>query len=394
MSALLPIYPRFPITPVSGAGSYVYTADGRRYLDFGSGVAVNAFGHAHPVLRAALLRQSAALWHVSNLFYNVEAERLARRYTELTFADKVFFCNSGAEAMECAIKAARKYHAVNGAPERVEIIGFDGAFHGRTLATLAAAGNPKYLEGFGEPAPGFVQVPFGDHEALKAAIGPRTAAVVIEPVQGEGGVRTVPDACLQGLRALCDAQGVLLVYDEVQCGAGRSGTLFAYMQSGAVPDVLAAAKGIGGGFPLGACLFRQKVADAMGVGSHGTTYGGNPLACAVGNAVIDLLDAPEFLPQVRARAQHWRSALERVQAAFPKTVAGVRGVGLLTGLHLQPAYTPRALADALLEGGLLSIPAGDNTLRLLPPLNVETDELRRAEHILLHVLKDFPGAVA
>lgn len=359
-----------------GEGCWLVDSAGGRWLDFGSGIAVNALGHAHPHLVAALTEQAGKLWHVSNAFRIPEQERLARRLVDASFADKVFFTNSGAEALECAIKTARRYHWAAGRPERFRILTFEGAFHGRTLATLAAGGQKKYLEGFGPKVEGFDQVPFGDHEAMKAAVGPETAAILIEPIQGEGGVRPVPAVCLKGLRDLCDAHGILLIFDEVQTGIGRTGKLFAHEWAGVAPDILASAKGLGGGFPVGACLATEAAAAAMTAGSHGTTFGGNPLAMAVGNAVLDVVLAPGFLERVREAGLRLKQSLASVVDAHPDVFEAVRGEGLLVGLKCKVA--PADMAAAFRAEHLLSIAAGDNVVRLLPPLIVGDEEIREA----------------
>ena len=374
--AVMPTYARQDIAFAKGEGSWLITTSGERYLDFAAGVAVNALGHCHPHLVKALTSQAASLWHTSNLYRVEGQERLAERLVEATFADKVFFCNSGAEACEGAIKTARRYHHVNGAPHRNRIITFQGAFHGRTLTTLAAAGNAKYLDGFAPEAPGFDHVPFGDHAALEAAIGPETAAIMIEPVQGEGGVRVVPDVCLKGLRDLCDQHGLLLILDEVQCGMGRTGRLFAHEWAGIEPDIMAVAKGLGGGFPVGAFLATAKAAAGMTAGTHGSTFGGNPLATAVGNAVLDVMLEPGFLDGVNAKALYLKQALARVQDAAPSLISEVRGRGLLMGLKLTTE--PASLVKAALEEKLLLVGAADQTLRLLPPLTVTEGEIADA----------------
>ena len=379
-TAVLPTYARQDLVFARGDGSWLTATDGARYLDFASGVAVNALGHAHPHLVAALQEQAATLWHTSNLYRVAGQERLAERLVEATFADRVFFCNSGAEACEGAIKTARRYHYVNGAPERWRIITFEGAFHGRTLATLAAGGNPKYLEGFGPPADGFDQVPFGDHAALEAAITRETAAILIEPLQGEGGVRVVPDQCLKGLRDLCDHHGLLLILDEVQSGMGRTGRLFAHEWAGITPDIMAIAKGIGGGFPMGAFLATEAASKGMTAGTHGSTFGGNPLAMAVGNAVLDVMLADGFLKAVETKSQQLRQALARVQDAAPGIIEGIRGRGLLMGLKLK--IPPAAFATAALAENLLLVGAADQTVRLLPPLTVSDDEITLACDLL------------
>ncbi|MCA3598485.1 MAG: aspartate aminotransferase family protein [Methylobacterium sp.] len=375
-SALLPTYARAELAFERGNGAWLTSTDGRRYLDFAAGIAVNVAGHAHPHLVNALTEQAGKLWHVSNVYRIPEGERLAKRLTELTFADVVFFTNSGAEALECAIKMARKYHAANGNPERYRLITFEGAFHGRTLATIAAGGQKKYLEGFGPPVEGFDQVAFGDHKAMEAAIGPETAGILIEPVQGEGGVRPVPPQCMRGLRELCDKHGILLVLDEVQSGVGRSGKLFAHEWSGITPDIMAVAKGIGGGFPMGACLATREAGKGMVAGTHGSTYGGNPLAMAVGNAVLDVVTAPGFLENVQQMSLRLSQRLAELKDRFPGVIAEVRGSGLLMGLKMQVPNTE--FVAALRNEGLLTVGAGDNVVRLLPPLIIGEEEVRCA----------------
>jgi len=357
-----------------GEGVWLITDKGDRYLDFAAGIAVNSLGHAHPHLVEALKTQADKLWHVSNIYEIPDQEKLGQRLVDNTFADKVFFTNSGAEALECAIKTARRYHYVNGHPERYRIITFEGAFHGRTLATIAAGGQAKYLEGFGPKVDGFDQVPFGDEKALKAAITPETAAILIEPVQGEGGLRPVPEEGLRALRKLCDEHGLLLILDEVQCGTGRTGKFFAHEWAGVTPDIMAVAKGIGGGFPMGACLATAEAAKGMTSGVHGTTYGGNPLAMAVGNAVLDVVLAEGFLDHVRNVALLFKQGLASIIDRYPDVVSDVRGRGLLIGLKCVVPNT--ALIQALRDEHLLSAGAGDNVVRLLPPLTVTEDEVR------------------
>jgi acetylornithine/N-succinyldiaminopimelate aminotransferase len=366
-------YARQNIVFARGEGAWLETEAGERYLDFGSGIAVNALGHAHPRLVAALTEQAGRLWHTSNLYRVAGQEKLAARLVATTFADRVFFCNSGAEACEGAIKAARRYHYVAGHPERWRIVTCLGAFHGRTLATLAAAGNPKHLEGFGPEAPGFDRVPFGDLEAVRAAIGPETAAVFVEPAQGEGGVNVPSADYLQGLRALCDEAGILLVLDEVQTGIGRTGKLFAHEWAGITPDIMAIAKGIGGGFPLGAVLATERAASGLTPGSHGSTFGGNPLAMAVGSAVLDVVLEPGFLEGVQRKALRLRQGLARIQDQFPSLVTDVRGQGLLTGIKLTVA--PAEVVSAALAEKLLVVGASDNVVRVLPPLVIEETEI-------------------
>jgi acetylornithine/N-succinyldiaminopimelate aminotransferase len=376
IAPLLPTYARADLAFERGEGVWLFGTDGKRYLDFSGGVAVNALGHAHPVLVKALTEQAQKVWHVSNLFRIPEAERLAKRLADASFADTVFFANSGAEAMECAIKMARKYQAVSGKPEKSRIITFDGAFHGRTLATLAAAGNQKYLEGFGEPMAGFDQVRFGDLEAVKKAITPATGAILLEPIEGEGGIRVPPPSFLRGLRELCDRNDLLLVLDEVQSGMGRTGKLFAYEWAGIEPDILATAKGIGGGFPLGACLATAEAAKGMTAGTHGSTFGGNPLAMAVGNAVLDVILAPGFLARVRSSGLLIKQRLAELRDRHPAVIAEVRGEGLLIGLR---AVVPQGdLIAAAREEGLLTVAAGENVVRLMPPLIVSDAEISEA----------------
>jgi acetylornithine/N-succinyldiaminopimelate aminotransferase len=373
---LLPTYARVDLAFERGEGPWLFTTNGDRYLDFTAGVAVNALGHAHPHLVEALTAQAQKVWHVSNLFRIPEAERLAARLCAETFADQIFFCNSGAEAMECCIKTARKYQYVSGRPERYRVITFEGAFHGRTLATLAAGGQKKYLEGFGPVAGGFDQVPFADLDAVKKAIGPETAAILIEPVQGEGGVRVVPTLFLRALRELCDQHGLLLVFDEVQTGIGRTGSFFAYQRCGVVPDIMGTAKAIGGGFPLGACLATAEAGKGMTAGTHGSTFGANPLAMAVGNAVLDVVLAPGFLDKVNRSAILFRQRLAEIKDRHPGVVKDVRGEGLLLGLVAACPNTE--LVDALRAEKLLAVGAGDNVVRVLPPLIIEEPDIADA----------------
>ena len=375
-SALLPTYARAPIAFERGEGAWLVAEDGDRYLDFGAGIAVNALGHAHPHLVEALTAQAQKLWHTSNLFQIPEGERLGRRLVEATFADVAFFANSGAEANEAAIKMARKYHAVGGCPERYRIITFEGAFHGRTLATIAAGGQQKYIEGFGPKVEGFDQVPVGDFAALEAMIGPETAALMIEPIQGEGGLRVIPGETLRRMRALCDAQGLLLIMDEVQTGVGRTGKFFAHEWSGVTPDIMSAAKGIGGGFPLGVCLATAEAARGMTAGTHGTTFGGNPLAMAVGNAVLDVVLGDGFLAHVERMGLLLTQKLAGLIDRHPHVFAELRGQGLMRGLKLNLPNTEFTAAARARH--LLVIPAGDNVIRLLPPLIVGAAEVEEA----------------
>ena len=376
IASVLPTYARADVAFVRGEGASLYAEDGTRYLDFGGGIAVNSLGHAHPHLVKTLSEQAAKLWHTSNLYRIPDQERLAKRLVDATFADTVFFGNSGVEAIEAAIKMARRFQYKNGHPERFRTITFEGAFHGRTLAAIAAGGQAKYLEGFGPKAEGFDQVPFGDIEAVKKAIRLETAAILIEPVQGEGGLRPATPEFLRGLRKLCDEHGLLLIFDEVQTGVGRTGKLFAHEWSGVTPDIMAIAKGIGGGFPMGACLATERAASGMTVGSHASTFGGNPLAMAVGNAVLDIVLAPGFLEHVEKVANFARQQLAGLVAAHPKVFADVRGQGLMLGLKMRVPNT-EFLAE-LFKEKMLAVGAGDNVVRLLPPLTVTEDDVREA----------------
>ncbi|MBX5008723.1 aspartate aminotransferase family protein [Rhizobium lentis] len=367
-------YSRAPLRFERGEGVWLITEGGERYLDFGAGVAVTSVGHSHPHVVAALKEQADKVWHLSNIYEIPGQERLAKRLTDATFADKVFFTNSGAEALECAIKTARRYQYSKGHPERFHIITFEGAFHGRTLATIAAGGQEKYLEGFGPKAPGFDQVAFGDIEAVRAAITDATAGILIEPVQGEGGVRPATPDFMKALRQICDEKGLLLILDEVQSGVGRTGKLFAHEWSGITPDIMAVAKGIGGGFPLGACLATAEAASGMKAGTHGSTYGGNPLAMAVGSAVLDVILADGFLQQVRDVALVFRQGLASLKDRYPDVIEDIRGEGLLLGV--KAAVPSAELLQAIRAAHLLGVPAGDNVIRLLPPLVVTAEEAR------------------
>ncbi|RKE86343.1 acetylornithine/N-succinyldiaminopimelate aminotransferase [Rhizobium sp. AG855] len=380
-------YNRAPLRFERGEGVWLETESGERYLDFAAGVAVTSVGHGHPHVVGALKDQADKVWHLSNLYEVPGQETLARRLTEATFADRVFFTNSGAEALECAIKTARRYHFAKGHPEKFHIITMEGAFHGRTIATIAAGGQEKYLEGFGPKAPGFDQVPFGDLDAVKAAITEATAGILVEPVQGEGGIRPIPVEMLKALRSICDEHGLLLILDEVQCGVGRTGKLFAHEWAGITPDLMAVAKGIGGGFPLGACLATEDAAYGMKPGTHGSTYGGNPLAMAVGNAVLDVVMAEGFLDHVRDVALVFRQGLASLGDRYPDVIEEVRGEGLMLGMKAKVPNTE--LLMAMRDEHLLGVPAGDNVIRLLPPLTVTAAEAREgiarieraAEHI-------------
>jgi acetylornithine/N-succinyldiaminopimelate aminotransferase len=377
--ALLPTYNRADVAFVRGEGSYLFAEDGRRYLDFGAGIAVNAFGHANPKLVAALTEQAGKLWHTSNLFRVPGQESLAAKLVAHTFADTVFFTNSGAEACELAFKMARRYHYANGNPERFHIVSFEGAFHGRTLAGIAAGGNEKYLEGFGPKLAGFDLVkvthdPARDLAAAREAVNEKTAALVIEPIQGEGGIRSFSAEFLRALRKLCDDKGLLLIFDEIQTGMGRTGKLFAYEWASIEPDIMAIAKGIGGGFPLGACLATAEAAKGMTAGTHGSTYGGNPLAMAVGNAAIDLATAPGFLDHVNKVANYLNQQLGALVAGHPAIFEAVRGAGLMLGLKMK---VPNGdFIAAARDAGLVVLPAGDNVVRLLPPLTLSEEEAR------------------
>jgi acetylornithine/N-succinyldiaminopimelate aminotransferase len=372
-SHLLPTYARVNLAFERGEGVWLFATNGERYLDFTSGVAVNALGHAHPHLLAALTAQAQKVWHVSNLYEVPEAERVAQRLCDASFADVVFFCNSGAEAMECTIKMARKYHSANGASERYRIITFEGAFHGRTLATLAAGGQKKYLEGFGPVVEGFDQVAFGDIEATKAAITRETGAILIEPIQGEGGVRVVEPSFLRALRELCNQHGLLLLLDEVQAGMGRTGELFAHQRVGIEPDIMALAKALGGGFPVGACLAKREAAKGMTAGTHGSTFGGNPLAMSVANAVLDVMLEPGFLDRVRRTGLFFKQRLAEIKDRYPSVISEVRGEGLLVGVRGNvPAGE---LVDALRAENMIAVAAGDNVVRLLPPLIISEQEI-------------------
>jgi acetylornithine/N-succinyldiaminopimelate aminotransferase len=375
-SHLLPTYSRVDLAFERGEGVWLVATNGERYLDFTSGVAVNALGHAHPHLVQALTEQAQKLWHVSNLYRIPEGEKLADRLCAATFADTVFFQNSGAEAIECAIKMARKYQSASGKPERYRIVTFEGAFHGRTLAALAATGNKKYLDGFGPPMPGFDQVPFNNLDAVKKAIGPETAAILIEPVMGEGGVRVVPPEFLRALRKLCDDNGLLLIFDEIQTGIGRTGDLFAYQHTGVAPDIMTIAKALGGGFPVGACLATTEASKGMTAGTHGSTFGGNPLAMAVGNAVMDVVTAKGFLDNVKNSALLFRQKLAELKDRHSSVLAEVRGDGLLMGLRMVPPAAE--MVDELRAEKMITVAAGDNVVRLLPPLIISEAEIAEA----------------
>ena len=378
--SVLPTYNRAPLSFVKGEGSWLFAEDGRRYLDLGSGIAVNALGHAHPALVQTLTEQAQKLWHVSNVYTIPEQERLAKLLTDNSFADTVFFTNSGTETAELAIKMARKHHYEAGHPERIEIVAFEGAFHGRSTGAIAAAGSEKMVKGFGPLMPGFKHLKWpasdADHAAIRAAITDKTCAVIIEPIQGEGGIRPVPDQCLKGLRDLCDQTGTLLIFDEVQCGMGRTGRLFAHEWAGVTPDIMMVAKGIGGGFPLGAVLATESAASGMTAGTHGSTYGGNPLGCAVGAKVVELIADPAFLADVARKGALMRQGLESLVARHPSVFEAVRGEGLMLGLKCKPA--PTEVVKAGYEAGVLTVAAADNVLRLLPALNIPDADIAEA----------------
>ncbi|KQS56506.1 acetylornithine aminotransferase [Brevundimonas sp. Leaf363] len=372
------VYNRAPLEVDRGKGARLWSTDGTEYLDCVAGISTNGLGHAHPVLVEAVKTQAEKLWHVSNIFRIPGQEALADELCANSFADVVFFTNSGTEAVECALKTARKHHVANGQPERIDIYGFDGSFHGRTYGAINAAANPSYTEGFGPPMEGFHQLKWGDHDAIKAAIAqPTTAAIIVEPVQGEGGCRAMPEHCLRGLRELCDQYGVLIIFDEVQCGMGRTGKLWAHEWAGMAPDIMAVAKALGGGFPIGACLATTNAAKGMVVGVHGSTFGGNPLAMAVGLAAFTTINTPAILDNVNAIAGYLKQQLVGLQERFPDVIADVRGKGLLVGVKLIPnnrefMATARDTQQLLIAGG------GDNCVRMLPPLNLTLEEAQEA----------------
>ena len=388
---LMPVYSPAPADFVQGKGVEVWSADGTRYLDFIAGIATNSLGHCHPKLVAAVTEQANKIWHMSNMYQTELQRSLAQKYTDATFADVVFFANSGTEAIEACLKLVRKYHSSKGNPEKIDILGFDGAFHGRSYGAINAAANPNYLAGFGPPLPGYQQLPFGDHDALFAAITPTTAGIIIEPVQGEGGLRSVPEQCLQGLRKLCDDNGILLIFDEVQCGASRTGKLFAHEWAGITPDVMAVAKGMGGGFPMGACLATEEAASGMVRGVHGSTFGGNPLAMAVGHAVFDEINQPEFLEHVRDTANHLHQALEGLKDRYPDLILDVRGKGLLCGINLT--IDPMKLRQACFDRGMLVGTAGKSVLRMATPLIATKANVSEAISILDAALADVQAQV-
>ncbi|HEX8620541.1 MAG TPA: aspartate aminotransferase family protein [Allosphingosinicella sp.] len=373
ITPLMPVYPRSPVRPVRGEGVYLYGEGGEKYLDFASGIAVNLLGHGHPHLTRAIQEQAATLIHVSNLYGSPQGEAFAQRLVDSTFADTVFFTNSGAEAVECSIKTARRYHHHHGRPEKHELITFSNAFHGRTMATISATDQPKLRDGFAPMLPGFTVVAFDDLEAAEAAVGENTAGFLVEPIQGEGGIRPAGAEFMRGLRRICDEKDLMLVLDEVQCGVARTGKLYAYEHYGIEPDILASAKGIGGGFPMGACLATEKAAAGMVVGTHGSTYGGNPLAMAAGQAVLDVVGEPEFLERVTRMGERLRGALEQMIPNHDHLFESVRGLGLMLGVRMKT--DSRAFVGHLREHGLLTVAAGDNVMRVLPPLIIEEEHV-------------------
>ena len=387
MSSILNTYARKKISFKKGKGCYLYADDGKKYLDFVQGIAVNSLGHCHSHLIKTINKQSKKLWHVSNAFTILEQEKLAQRLCKHTFADAVAFQNSGTEATELAIKLARKYFYSQGKKNKNKVITFQGAFHGRTLAALFAANNPKHIEGFGPKVNGFDQVPFADHEALKKAVTDDTAAIMVEPIFGEGGVKVVPDYCIKGIRELCDEKDVLLILDEVQCGVGRTGKFFAFEHTGVIPDIVPIAKGIGSGFPIGACLMTKKVASCMTPGSHGSTFGGNPLAMSVGNAVLDIILKKGFLKNVQKISKYFHKELHKLQSEYPKVVKEVRGAGLLVGLEISKDQTE--FIKKLSDNKLLTVKASENVVRLLPPLTVKKQNIDEAVTILKKVCKTY-----
>jgi acetylornithine/N-succinyldiaminopimelate aminotransferase len=384
-SSLMQTYARSDLAFERGEGAYLFTADGRRFLDFASGIAVTALGHSHPHLVKALVDQAQKLWHTSNLYQVPGQTRLAERLTAATFADQAFFANSGAEAIECGLKLIRKYQDDFGDPARYRVIAFHGSFHGRTLSTLAAAGNEKYLKGYAPVVDGFDHCAFNNLNEVRAAVGPETAAIMIEPVQGEGGMRAADIEFLQGLRKVCDEFGLLLMFDEVQSGVGRTGRFFAHEWAGVTPDIVATAKGIGGGFPMGVCLASNKVAAAFGPGSHGTTFGGNPLAMAVGNAVLDVVLADGFLDNVNKVSAHLDTRIDELLRRFPGAFEAKRGKGLMRGLKCASGVVNTEMVESLRGVGLLTVGAADNTIRLLPPLIVTAAEIDSAIDMLAAV---------
>jgi len=387
ITPLMPVYPRSPVRPVRGEGCYLYGEQGEKYLDFAAGIAVNLLGHGHPVLTKAIQDQAATLMHVSNLYGSPQGEAFAQRLCDLTFADTVFLTNSGVEAVECAIKTARRYQYHHGRPEKHDLITFSNAFHGRTLGAISATNQPKMRDGFAPLLPGFTVVEFDDLEAAKAAMGPHTAGFLVEPVQGEGGIRPASQEFMRGLRALCDEHDLMLVLDEVQCGYARTGRMFAYEHYGIEPDIMAVAKGIGGGFPMGACLASEKAAAGMVIGTHGSTYGGGPLACAAGQAVLDVVANDEFLAHVTRMGERLRGALEQMIPNHDHLFESVRGMGLMLGVKMKT--DSRAFVTYLREHGLLTVAAGDNVMRVLPPLVIEEAHITEFVEKLSAAARDY-----
>jgi acetylornithine/N-succinyldiaminopimelate aminotransferase len=394
ITPLMPVYPRSPVRPVRGEGVYLYGEQDEKYLDFAAGIAVNILGHGHPHLTQAIQSQAATLIHVSNLYGSPQGEALAQRLVDLTFADTVFFTNSGVEAVECAIKTARRYHYAKGNPDKHDLITFSNAFHGRTMATISATDQPKMIDGFAPLLPGFKVVPFDDLDAALSAIDDNTAGFLLEPVQGEGGIRPASQAFMKGLRAACDEHDLMLVLDEVQCGVARSGTLYAHEQYGIEPDIMATAKGLGGGFPIGACLATEKAAGGMVIGTHGSTFGGNPLAMAAGQAVLDVVANEEFLGHVRQMSERLRAGLEQMIPNHDHLFDSVRGMGLMLGVKLKS--DSRAFVNYLRTRGLLTVAAGDNVMRVLPPLIIEESHIREFIDALSAAAADYevPAAAA
>ena len=394
ITPLMPVYPRSPVRPVRGEGAYLYGEGGEKYLDFAAGIAVNILGHGHPHLTKAIQDQAATLMHVSNLYGSPQGEAFAQRLTDLTFADTVFFTNSGAEAVECSIKTARRYHFAKGRPEKHNLVTFSNAFHGRTMATISATDQAKLRDGFAPLLTGFTVVEFNDLEAALAAVDENTAGFLLEPIQGEGGIRPATHEFMSGLRAVCDERDLMLVFDEVQCGVARTGQLYAYQHYGIAPDILATAKGIGGGFPMGACLATEKAAAGMVIGTHGSTFGGNPLAMAAGQAVFDVVANEEFLAGVRERGERLRAALEQMIPNHDHLFDSVRGVGLMLGIKMKT--DSRAFVTYLRTRGLLTVSAGDNVVRVLPPLNIEESHIREFVETLSAAAAEYevPAAAA
>lgn len=388
VTAVLPVYNRSKLAFVRGEGMYLYTADGTRYLDFVAGIAVNGLGNANPHLVKALKEQAEKLWHVSNLYEIPGLSRLAERLVAASFADTAFFCNSGTEAVECGIKMVRKYHDTTGNPDKFHIITFSGAFHGRTLAAASASNRDKCIAGFEPAVEGFDSVEFGDVEAVKRAITPQTAAILVEPIQGEGGIRTAPEGFLQALRKIADDNGLLLFFDEIQCGMGRTGKLFASDYYSVKPDIMSVAKGIGGGFPLGACLATEKAAIGMTSGTHGSTYGGNPLAMAVGNAVLDIVLADGFLGEVAKKGKALKVMLQGMQSRYPHIIEEVRGVGLILGIKIKDQHKNTDVVELFREHKFLTVAAAENVIRILPPLTLEQQHIDEAKAIMEECFKN------